>query len=314
MPHRAARTAIIIPARDEARHIGACLESIRAQGEVPGGLETIVIDDGSRDETGAIARAAGATVLRTGGVGPSRGRNLAVQQTEAELCFFTDADCELQPGCLATLLAALDGAGAGFAGAGGRQAAPPSDGAYARLVQLFLEGTGFVSDYARIDLQPTETTHNPSCSALLRRAALLEVGGFREGLWPCEDVDLDLRLRQRGHRLLYVPAAVVLHHRAADPAAFRRMMRGYGRGHAALIKLHGPSRLMHAMPALTAVTLGAAPAAAVLSAPLWLRARLGERVAGQTTVVSRMLALALWHWHLGFVEGLAGRSAIAPPA
>jgi glycosyltransferase involved in cell wall biosynthesis len=304
------RIAVIIPARDEAAHLGACLRSIAAQ-RLPE-LEVIVIDDGSTDATGDLARAAGATVLATGGVGPSRGRNLGVAATTAELCFFTDADCELAPGCVATLAEALAAGGPTVASAGGRQLAPVDDPPYAQRVQRFLEAVGFVSEYARPDGAPQPARHNPSCVALVRRAALLGVGGFRDELWPCEDLDLDLKLRAAGFTLRYVPAACVHHHRPASPAAFRRMMRGYGRGHAALVKLHGPTRLMHLLPLVALGTGGLAPAAAVATAPLWLalRGQPPRAIPGLTA----MLASALVEWHRGFVEGLRGRSAIAPPA
>jgi GT2 family glycosyltransferase len=306
-----AAVAVIIPARDEAQHLGACLRSIAAQDWPPDRLEVLVIDDGSRDATGTIARAAGATVLRTAGVGPARGRNLAVGHTRAELCLFTDADCELAPACLPALVDALARAGPAVVSAGARQVAPADDPPYAQQVQGFLESFGFVSDYARGGGATRATTHNPSCGALVRRTALGAIEGFREDLWPCEDLELDWRLRRRGYGLVYVPAAVVAHHRPATPAALRRMMRGYGRGHAALVRLHGPTRLLHLMPLATVVTAGLAPAGAVVIAPLWLRLR----GAGATASAQRgMLAAALWEWHVGFLEGLGGRSAIAPRA
>jgi succinoglycan biosynthesis protein ExoA len=307
--------AVIIPARNEAPVIGACLRSVAAQGWPAGRLQVIVIDDGSTDDTGAIARAQGATVLRTGGVGPSRGRNLGLARTSADYVLFTDADCELQEGFLCALVAGLEAAGGAFAGAGGRQEGPPGAPAYARRVQRLLEAAGFVSDYAHTSRRATETSHNPSCCALLRRAAVLEAGGFREDLWPCEDLDLDLRLRRLGHRLLYVPEAVVHHHRPDTPAAFARMMRNYGRGHAQLIALHGPTRLLHLMPLATLATAGLAPAAAVATAPAWMALRLRRDPPGPAEVaaLAAMLAQALVAWHRGFAQGLAGVTAIERP-
>jgi len=362
--------AVIIPARNEARTIAACLDSVAAQAW-PGRLEVIVIDDGSTDETGAIARARGARVLRTEGVGPSQGRNLAAQQTQAAYCFFTDADCELEPQCLERLFAALEAGGPRIAGTGGRQVVPPDAPPYAHLVQRFFEAAGFVSEYGRTEqggqgraqhagntgsiapslgsIAPSlkeqcrgdarsvcaekqgignagssagrtrtpvphafPTSHNPSCCALLRREALLHVGGFREDLWPCEDLELDMRLGRAGYSLLYVPSAVVRHHRPETPQAFRRMMRNYGRGHAHLVKLYGPRRLMHLVPFATLATLGLAPVAAVATAPLWLPLRLGADVvrSGDVPQLTVMLAEALLAWHQGFGEGLLGRSAI----
>src|SRR5262249_52938458 len=55
------------------------------------------------------------------------------------------------------------------------------------------------------------------CSAvclMLRKDRFLEVGCFDERLAPAyyEDVDLCLRLRERGWRIVYNPAAVIVHH------------------------------------------------------------------------------------------------------
>ncbi|GIV23134.1 MAG: hypothetical protein KatS3mg025_0793 [Bacteroidia bacterium] len=52
--------SVIIPARNEASNIGRLLESLTTQDPPPG--EILVIDAGSTDDTGKIARAYGATV------------------------------------------------------------------------------------------------------------------------------------------------------------------------------------------------------------------------------------------------------------
>ncbi|MGH7041820.1 MAG: glycosyltransferase [Acetobacteraceae bacterium] len=47
---------VVVPARDEAAHVAACLRSLLAQ-DYPGPLGIILVDDGSTDGTGATARA-----------------------------------------------------------------------------------------------------------------------------------------------------------------------------------------------------------------------------------------------------------------
>jgi glycosyltransferase involved in cell wall biosynthesis len=54
-------TAVIIPAKDEADRIGATVAAARALPEVD---LVVVVDDGSADRTGRVARAAGARVVR----------------------------------------------------------------------------------------------------------------------------------------------------------------------------------------------------------------------------------------------------------
>jgi glycosyltransferase involved in cell wall biosynthesis len=62
-PKSAPRVSIVIPVLNAERDLPACLESIRAQEEPPGGYEIVVSDGGSTDSTRSIARTAGARVV-----------------------------------------------------------------------------------------------------------------------------------------------------------------------------------------------------------------------------------------------------------
>lgn len=86
--------AICIPARDEAATInhvvGAAMEALQAwKGRAD---EVVVVDDGSTDETGTLASAAGARVIRTRASGKGDALRQAVWATSAELLVFLDAD------------------------------------------------------------------------------------------------------------------------------------------------------------------------------------------------------------------------------
>ncbi|UPY35103.1 glycosyltransferase [Sediminicoccus sp. KRV36] len=102
---------VIIPARDEAETIGATLRSLAAQ-DYPGSFRILVVDDRSTDQTGALARAAGAEVLTGQGRAAGwSGKLYALQQgldavagRDHALLLFTDADITHAPDSLRRLV------------------------------------------------------------------------------------------------------------------------------------------------------------------------------------------------------------------
>lgn len=88
--------AVVIPARDECRTIGVVVSSLRTMAFTEGAVlsRIIVCDNGSRDDTAARARAAGAYVV----VQPERGYGAACQTALAavpsrcDTILFVDAD------------------------------------------------------------------------------------------------------------------------------------------------------------------------------------------------------------------------------
>ena len=104
------QVSVLLPARDEAHQIRACVESLLAQGA----REVLVLDDGSSDGTADVARAAGATLL-TGPEVPEGwwGKPFACQQLAdaadpaSTVLVFVDADVELAPGAIGSAVALM---------------------------------------------------------------------------------------------------------------------------------------------------------------------------------------------------------------
>jgi len=106
------RISVIVPARDCAPTLGRTLAALRAQ-TFEGPYEVIVVDDGSRDETAAIAarHAPLVRLIRNGqSTGPGEARNRGARAARAPRLAFTDADCFPAPGWLEHGSRALDGA------------------------------------------------------------------------------------------------------------------------------------------------------------------------------------------------------------
>jgi cellulose synthase/poly-beta-1,6-N-acetylglucosamine synthase-like glycosyltransferase len=97
--------ALLVPARDEGERIAAKIANIRADPSRPERTEIVVVADGCRDETVAIARSSGARVLEFAeGAGKAARFNEIVPSLDAEVVVFTDATASWEPGTLARLL------------------------------------------------------------------------------------------------------------------------------------------------------------------------------------------------------------------
>lgn len=299
--------SVIIAERNSSRTIRACLQSILAL-EYPA-FEIIVFDDASTDTTPVIIAEFSSRIriiAERVNRGPGEGRTIAARQAAGEYIAFTDGDCIVDRRWLAELAAGFTGEG--VAGVGGSQAVPGDESAFGRKVAVFLASTGFISEYHRTGNRGTiaRVEHNASCNVMYRKDLFLSVGGFRPGLWPGEDVELDYRLRKRGTTLNFNPRATVFHYRPADMASFQRMMRRYGWAQGYLVRLHGVTRKVQAVPFLLALFLIAGvllPSVWVVVVPavLALVFTLTSFNLEQTALALR--AAIAWHW--GFFQGLA---------
>jgi glycosyltransferase involved in cell wall biosynthesis len=87
------RASVIVPARDARQTLPRTLQALARQA-VAGGFEVIVVDDGSRDGTAQVARAADGpvTVLTQPARGPAAARNLGAAHATGDVLAFCDAD------------------------------------------------------------------------------------------------------------------------------------------------------------------------------------------------------------------------------
>lgn len=88
------RVTVCLPARDEEATVGAIVSTIVAELVEEHGLvdEVLLVDDGSKDATAAVARGTGARVVRSSGLGKGTAMWTGVSEAEGDLLAFCDAD------------------------------------------------------------------------------------------------------------------------------------------------------------------------------------------------------------------------------
>lgn len=85
------RISVVIPALNEATHIGACLSALLPQAQAHG-AEVIVVDNNSTDETASIARSYGVCVITEPRVGVVFAMNAGYSIAQGDIIAATDAD------------------------------------------------------------------------------------------------------------------------------------------------------------------------------------------------------------------------------
>lgn len=304
------RISVIIPARNEALHIGAVVASVLQQRPAGAELEVIVIDDGSSDATAAAARGAGARVLAFGGSdgNPAAARNRGAAAARGDILVFLDSDCSPDPGWLEALLAAHQ---RGAVIVGGALDLPPGLAASARCDYY----CGWYHVHSR--RRPGPVSNHPPGNLSIRREAFARTSGFVERqpiAYAHEELVLQAELRKAGAPVLFEPAAIVRHRNR--PGFANLLRRNYRWGYSALESKAetGAARAawLYRRPyLLLAASAPLAPVQAAYIIGCWLRAGIWEPLLFAPVVVAARAA-----YTAGFIAGgirwLRGRRAPMP--
>ncbi len=216
MPTNKQRTGpftIIIPARNEGDLLRMTVESIVSQTDYPD-YEVLIVDDGSTDGSCEpfLSWNSSVRVIRSGGIGVARARNLGAHHAHGEYIVFIDAHCLVSANWLTGLARALAPADVGLAGP-----------CFTRLREPFPRGCGMVwTDYT-LDLcwyEPLNTRKQyevpltPGGCQAFRRSTFDSLGGYEQGFtrWGSEDVEICLRAWLLGYRVVVKPSVVVAHY------------------------------------------------------------------------------------------------------
>lgn len=184
-----ARVSVVIPCYNQAHYLSDALASVAAQ--THGQPEVIVVDDGSTDNTAAVAaRYPGIRYIRQDNAGLAAARNTGLRSATAEHVVFLDADDRLMPSAFRIGLSCL--------------ADRPRDAFVFGAWQL-IGHDGLVLPTPRQASVDTNAYRallrmcfiSTPAAVMYRRSAVLAAGGFDPAVSPSADYDLYLRLTRR---------------------------------------------------------------------------------------------------------------------
>lgn len=230
------RVSVIVCTHNGARTLDECLDGFDRL-DYPD-YEVLVVDDGSTDDSRAMAERRGHTLLATDRRGLSAARNVGLAAATGDIVAYIDDDASPDQHWLKHLVRTF--ASGDYAAVGGPNVPPPGGTFTADCVAASPGGPNHVliSDH--------EAEHVPGCNMAFRRRQLVEIGGFDETFRIAgDDVDVCWRIQEQGWRIGFSPGAVVLHHRRDSVRAYLRQQYEYGKAEG-LLERKWPDRYNHA--------------------------------------------------------------------
>ncbi|HXE80081.1 MAG TPA: glycosyltransferase, partial [Vicinamibacterales bacterium] len=219
---------VVVPTYGRAESLRRCLAALAAQTLPPSEWNLIVVDDGGREDLTPVIAEVRETVqvdlLRQPHSGPAAARNAGAAAATGRYLAFTDDDCAPAPGWLAAFAAGFERFPEDMLG--GSIVNGVRGNAYSEVSQALVS---YLYDYYNGNGTVRFLTSNNIAMPLDRFRSL---GGFSRGfpLAAAEDRDFCERWLNAGHRMTFVPDAVVEHHHDLRFRTFWQQHFNYGRG------------------------------------------------------------------------------------
>lgn len=189
--------SVIVPVYNGSKFLPTCLDGLYSSDYSK--FEVIVVDDGSTDDSAVISRKKGAIVMSSERrqSGPAAARNLAAKVAKGDILLFVDADVVVKIDTLTKVANAF-------------QTKPEISALFGSYDDEPGE-KNFLSQYKNLQHHYVHQISNPEASTFwaglgaVRRDVFLSLGGFdcvKFAIPSIEDIELGVRLRVAGHRIL----------------------------------------------------------------------------------------------------------------
>jgi hypothetical protein len=212
--------SVVVCAYNEAALLAECLDSLEAL-DYPG-LDVVLCDDGSTDETLTIMHRYSFRVLDLPHGGLSAARNAGLAAARGEVVAYLDADAHCHPEWPYHLVLSMQAPR--VTATGGPNLPVESAGLMERAVAAAPGGP------VEVLTADDRAEHVPGCNMTFSSDALRGIGGFDVVFTSAgDDVDVCWKLLDTGGEIAFAPAAQVRHHRRSSVRGYLKQQRGYGR-------------------------------------------------------------------------------------
>jgi glycosyltransferase involved in cell wall biosynthesis len=221
--------SVIVPTYSRPKQLASCLNSLCLLKYPVDRFEVIVVDDGSEtplnETVSSVQNKLNFRMVRQPNSGPASARNRGAQEAKGDFLAFTDDDCLPEPDWLNALASQFvrtpDHA------IGGRTINELNNNTYSAASQMLIEYL-----YGYYNRNADDARFIASNNLAFPAEMFRKIGGFdiRFMLVAGEDRELCDRWLFHGHRISYVPEAVVHHAHALSFFHFCRQHFNYGRG------------------------------------------------------------------------------------
>jgi glycosyltransferase involved in cell wall biosynthesis len=235
--------SVIIPTRNRAQKLRRTLDGLCAQSVSAETFEAVIVDNGSSDDTPAIAAGylrqpshSHWAYLREARPGAAAARNRGIQASRGDIVLFLDDDVIPDPQLLAEHRESHREQPTVVLGS----VRFPWDGSGTAFRRTLWQHPELLQSYRFPDPDNVPFQHFYTCNLSLPRAFLSRSGGFDEWFQASgfEDIDLGYRLARAGVRMVFNPRASALHDCWQSFSEFAEKQRRNGRELQVLLRKH----------------------------------------------------------------------------
>jgi len=239
--------SVVIVNYNGRRWLTDCLRSLRQLVYPQDRLQVIMVDNGSKDDSITLARKTfpKVRIIRSERNNYCYANNLGIKAAKGEYVAFLNNDTQVDKNWIKELVKVME-SDEKIGGVGGKiffMDGKLNSTGHMELPDFYWTDRGFAEkEKGQYDTQE-EMGSITNAASLYRKASLNDVGSFDEDFnMYLEDVDIGIRLRQKGWKIVYCPKGIV-RHQVHGTATLDQVFLGVEKNRLLLLAKHYPEKL-----------------------------------------------------------------------